>query len=59
MKSAHYQEHTNEEDDTASNANPMQMVFGASTARNEASGSSGAANNVLNRVGAVRILSLT
>lgn len=45
-----YQEHTNEEDDTAANANPMQLVFGASTARNEASGSG--ANNVLNRVGA-------
>uniref|UniRef100_A0A336ML15 CSON003293 protein n=1 Tax=Culicoides sonorensis TaxID=179676 RepID=A0A336ML15_CULSO len=46
-----YQEHTNEEDDTASAAgassNPMQMVFGASTARNE-----GGSNNVLNRVGA-------
>lgn len=47
-----YQEHTNEEDDTTSNANanPMQMVFGASTSRSEA-GASGP-NNVLNRVGA-------
>lgn len=45
-----YQEHTNEEDDTTSNSNPMQMVFGASTSRSE-QGASGS-NNVLNRVGA-------